>query len=105
VKGKYCIDVGRQQDASLSGSRPIASIITAQTTEYIADRVDLNLLQPEFVKTFGQPLRAAALAERRRRDRYQLLLPLHHLAIMQVEPLERRMHAGQRSQLADAGKS
>ena len=65
----------------------------------------INLLQPEFAETFGQPLRAPALAERRRGDRHQLLLPLHHPAIVQVEPLERRMNARQRSQLADAGKS
>jgi hypothetical protein len=45
------------------------------------------------------------LAERRRSNRDQLLLPLHHLPFMQMEPLEGRVDARQRSQMGDAGKS
>ena len=101
MQRKDSVDVGGQHHASLAGARTIARI----TAEYITFGVDFNLLQLEFAEAFGQPLGAPALAKRRRRDRNQFLLPLHHPAIVQVEPLERRMNTRQRSQLTDTGKS
>ncbi len=101
IDGEDRIDVGRKHYACAAVRGPLARA----TTKHIAFGVDLDLLQLEFPEAFRQPLRAPVLAKRRRGDRHQLLLPLHHLAFMQMEPLEGRVDARQRSQMGDAGKS
>ena len=45
-------------------------------------------------KRSRQPLGARLLAEGRRRDRDQVVLPLHDLALLQMEPAEGRVNAG-----------
>ena len=101
MDGEDRIDVRRKHYACAA----LHGALAQATTKHIAFGVDLDLLQLEFPEAFRQPFRAPVLAERRRSDRYQFLLPLHHLPFMQMEPLEGRVDARQRSQMGDAGKS
>ena len=55
--------------------------------------VDVRILKSQLTKTLAQPLGPRALAKRRRRHAHHLRLPLQDSLLLQVQPLERLMHA------------
>src|SRR5580658_7350761 len=86
VRRKNRVDVRAEGD--------VAASETGMRTEDVANVVDADIVERNFAKTFGEPLGAGRLAERRRGDAGHLHLPLGQLGLVRAKPVEGGAHFG-----------
>ena len=78
----------------MCGNRDVLRVfaVSGAHANHVAQRIDMNIFQPENDKVLTQPLAATAFPKWRSRDIGHFQLPLGELPLIGAEPRKRTVH-------------